>query len=136
MDKYNIFLQFRYRMTLKSFIIGSSFPAMIPSYYYVKNIPHPQRQFHFHKYAYTAPIYFGILNSVSAIIGSHFGTTLVQRLFITAQVSAIFMIMWITYHKDYKFSSKREWYNHYLQIYMRHAFVFLVVIYLLERFLG
>ncbi len=115
---------------IKSFILGSSLPVILPFHYAVQQIP--ETTFDKETYPIKASLYFGSVNVLSKLIGNYIGWDLKKRLFITCIFSIILIATNITIWNIYQFTSSWRWAQQYLLISIGHIYAYMFVIYQLE----
>lgn len=117
---------------IKSFIIGSSLPVILPFHYAVQQIPETTTIIDKEAYPIQASLYFGSANVLSKLMGNYMGWDLKKRLFITCIFSIILIATNITIRNVYGFTSSWRWIQQYLLITIGHLYAYMFVIYQLE----
>lgn len=115
---------------IKSFIIGSSLPVILPFNYVVQQIS--ETTIDKETYPIKASLYFGSANVLSKYIGNHMGWNLKKRLFITCIISILIIIITITFTNVFQFTSSWRWIQQYLLMIIGHIYAYMFVIYQLE----
>lgn len=130
---------------LRSFIIGSSIPVVFLFYLLVANIsvnvrncldnfrncPDNFRNYSYESYSILAPLYFGLMNTLSLYFSQKLVWTLSQRLFYISVLSIIIIIIIAKVSGSYNYSES-EWKRYYIFITMMHLITYNIIIYLLE----
>lgn len=119
---------------LKSFIIGSSFPVILPFFYVVSNIPTHLRNYSYFTYTWVAPLYLGIINVLATLIGQKWGLSLRQRYLLVGPLSGLLVGWLATMFETYNYD-RQEWVKYYLRIIFNHLLIFNTVIYFLEKWI-
>ena len=112
---------------IKSFVIASSLPVFAFFFYYVYHTTKYSNIVYW-KYTLAAPLYFGIMNVLSLYLSKKYNWSLSKRLFIISQISAFFIIFYITSNKIWKFKTKERWYLQYVLAYTVHYVAFNIII--------
>lgn len=120
---------------LKSFIIGSSLPVYLHFYLKVMSIDNNIKNFSYENYTIVAPLYLGLMNTLSLFIGNQLGWNVRKRLFYTSIISAIIVCIFARLTNSYNIEGK-EWLIYYIQIMIRHLLTYNIIIYLLEQLLS
>lgn len=120
---------------LKSFVIGSSWGAVIMFYATVFNINTNIRNYSDKQYAMIAPLYLGIMNMASLYLAQMFNLSLQQRLFLISIISIILVISFAKLTNVYNFTTN-EWKTYYIGVVVHYLIVFNIIIYGLERLLS
>ena len=148
---------------LREFIIGSSFPVVVffyrsvynsiqkkkitdPDYIdtiHEKHVPFLWNQiwpenyeyYTYFRYTITAPIYFGIWNILSLIIADKFKLSFRMRFVIISIISSIFMMLFQTKYNIYDFKEKKEFYQYYLNIFIKYMLIWNIIVYNLEKYI-
>lgn len=116
---------------LKSFVIGSSLPVILPFDYVVYNIQ--DLQINKETYPIKVATYFGSMNALSKIIGDYFNWNLKKRLYVIYVISILCIIFLITFIQPYNFTCPIRWVQQYILIIIGHAYAYLFAIYNLEK---
>lgn len=116
---------------LKSFVVGSSGPVVLPFFYGVTQLP--ERKFKLSSYMLTAPLFFGIANVLRVLLKKKLNLTSKSSFLLMSQLSPAATSAWITYRKTYDFPSKARWREQYALLWLAHGFTWLVTIPQLEK---
>lgn len=120
---------------LKSFIIGSSFPATFFLFQAVKNIPDSIKNYSFQDYTVIAPIYLGLANLLSLCLSKIFNLSLQTRFLLIGILSPLFVISIVRSNNSYNFTEE-EWRQYYFRLITKHFMIFNLIIYNLEYYLN
>ena len=117
---------------LKSFIIGSSIPVLLPFYYRVGTMDKSKMNYSYATYTIMAPIYLGLMSVISLLIGRYLGWGLRSRILLISIISPLVVMMFATIYKSYNFTDE-EWMRYYGRIFIKHFLIYNILIYSLEK---
>lgn len=109
----------------KNFIIGSSFPVLLPFYLGVRL--NQDKIYHYEDYTLVAPLYLGLMNA----IGKYLGLNSVILGLISGSIVAFVAHTLSSY--DYTIA---EWRKYTVYIILKHIFTFAVMIQLITYYIG
>lgn len=114
--------------TVRAFVIGSSFVTALPFELAVILMG----QIDYKKYSFAAPLYFGVMNVISAWLFPD-EITLSQRLWWTSIFSILFVLGLVRVTKPYPFVTKMQWVEYATGLCILHLFVWNYIIAFLEK---
>jgi len=119
---------------VRDFVIGSSFIVVAPFLAWT-GYPHKKNtmQYSYYHYSLVTPIWFGVLNVLSSIMGKKFNLTKRERFFIISIISGLGVIIGARNFKFY-IRNTNEWYTYSLYIMVNHLLVWNIVIYNLDKY--
>src|SRR4029078_1265178 len=118
------------RKILTSFIIGTSIIVLF--LFYIGVIYNKNKTYSFELYVFLAPLYFGLMNAISKYIANKYNINERKRLLITSIISAILISTLATLKPAYNYNQK-EWIRYYIYIFIKHLFIYNIIIYYLEK---
>lgn len=118
---------------LKSFIIGSSFPAFILYFLAVRVVKN--KNYRFENYVFIGPLSLGINNMLSLYVAKKYNLSLETRMFASSIFFSLFAIIFNYCTSQYHITNVKDWFILYLLIFSIHYIVFNFIIYNLELML-
>ena len=116
MDKY-----------VKSFIIGSSWPVFILFFLVVFSYGN-QINISYPLYSFGAPLFLGLLNVFGLYISDQYNLTKTQRFITTALIGTIIVSIAITLFKVYNYTTKAQFVEHYIKLFIFYLFIFGLIV--------
>lgn len=103
---------------IKHFIIGSSFPIILPFFYIVghKLSEEEDKNYELRKYILIAPLYLGLMN----VIRNRYKLSLPQ----ISVISTVIVSIFAKYTKSYNFTTFQEWFFYILSIFIQHTIAY------------
>ena len=95
--------------------------------------------FSFKNYSIAAPIYFGLMNSLSLFMGKSFEMSLQKRLFVISIISIVFIVS-LNYfysrhiYKPYSTYDAKKWMYYILRNGLKHLIVYNIIMYYIEEY--
>jgi len=117
---------------VKAFIIGSSLPVFGLYFYNVSKYDDIMN-YSYKWYTFAAPLFLGLLNVFGLFISNTYKLTRLQRYVMTAVIGATLISIVITVTKAYNYTSKEQWIQHYISLFMLYIFTFVFVVNILDR---
>ena len=121
---------------LRSFVIGASLPVVAPYFIGLLLLDDKYKNFSnkaYQAYSIIAPLYFGLMNVLFLYFSKHFNWTLMERLLYAGIVSAIMVTTLVRLFNVYDYTPK-EWTRYHVRHMITHILTFVVIIYLLEKY--
>lgn len=115
---------------LRHFVIGSSFLVVLPFFLgvrWIEDLP-----ISLNGYAFTAPLFFGALNALSAAVAEGRGISERTRLLWTSQLSALLVIGYLLVGQPYAFTQAR-YAQQFALVWLSHFVAWNLIIYGLEQ---
>ena len=105
----------------KNFIIGSSYPIVLPFFYIVghKLVGEQDKNYKLSEYVLIAPLYLGLMN----VIRNYYSLSLPQ----ISILSALIVSTFARYTDSYNFSEKREWVEYTVSLLIQHSIAYYVM---------
>ena len=117
---------------IRPFVIGSSYIVFAPYYYAVLHYQ-PKKNYSYEDYTFVAPVWFGMWNSLSAVLARKFNLTLRQRFALISILSG-FSVSSIAFKtKSFKFN-RDEWIKYFKYVFVKYIIVWNIIIYNLELY--
>lgn len=116
---------------LKSFIIGSSFPVVIPFLFTVSQFKPSFFHFDYKIYSLIAPLFLGLMNVFYLAVQQVFGLSLTMRFGLMAMIAPTTVLITVYLLNIYTYT-KEQWTSHIIKTYLLYATLSLIVIPYLE----
>ena len=114
---------------LKELIVGSSVFIYLHFLLSVQSVK-KYTNYSYEQYSLVVPLYFGILNVISAIYSQHFKLSTIQRFGSILIISYLITIISVTCNKSYNFT-KNQWIRYYITLFIMYCLSW-SIIYLIE----
>ena len=108
---------------LLDFIIGSSILVTWQFLIAVSKISSSDRSYKDRDYSLGMPIYFGLMNVLSALVAYRFGFEMKMRYLSITLVSLVIVFSVMQIRNVYHFD-KEEWNKYYMRVFLRHSLAF------------
>jgi len=121
---------------LRSFIIGASLPVMAPYLIGLLILDDKYKNFSnkaYEVYTIVAPLYFGLMNVLFLYFSKNFNWTLMERMIYAGIVSAVLVTTLVGLFNVYNYTPI-EWTRYHIRHMITHFLTFVVIIYLLEKY--
>ncbi len=116
---------------LRSFVIGSTYLTTLLFFLTVRNIPDTVKNYSYEDYTLIAPLYLGLMNTLSLYLSKVYNLSLRQRLVLIGLISPLIVISFAYSSSVYNFTME-EWVRYAFRLMLKHFAIYNIVIYFLE----
>ena len=110
---------------IRSFIIGSSIPVVLPYFLSVQRLKY--KNYSYENYTLVAPMYFGTMNMISLYLQKRYNLTNQQRYSFIGILSPCLVVSVAMLSNSYNFTTT-EWIQYAIRIFLFHFMTWVVVI--------
>ena len=119
---------------IRAFVIGSSFFVFLPFFYVVSHFNKKKISFTYKFYSFLAPFALGMMNVISLVIMKKLNLTTGQRFLFMSIFASTCVLGVVLLLKTYNFSSKNEFINYVIGLYLMYFFVWNFIVQTLDMY--
>ena len=116
----------------RDFVIGSSFPVFLPHFLTVANLDERNLNYTYKQYSFIAPLYYGLMNVISAILALRLNLSDRQRYVLIGSLSPLIVVLFSYTVGTYDYEGV-EWLTYGVGLFVKHFLIWNVIVYFLNR---